>query len=32
MKTKQRCENRSETGLIRLQVSDFSFKSYAGYK
>ena len=25
-------ENRSETGLIRLQVSDVSFKSYTGYK
>ena len=24
-------ENRSETGLIRLQVSDLSFKSYTGY-
>ena len=25
-------ENRSETGLIRLQFRDVSFRSYTGYK
>ena len=26
------CENRSETGLIKLQVNDVSFESYTGYR
>ena len=25
-------ENKSETGLIRLQISDVSFKNYTGFK
>ena len=26
------CENRSGTGLIKLQVNDVSFESYTGYR